>query len=53
MCDQVSVGSILIEMLDDERLRIEWFDTHEPVAAFTAAARIYTPQSPARRVPAG
>jgi hypothetical protein len=35
-------GSILIEMLDEERLRIEWFDTHEPVSAFTAAARIYT-----------
>lgn len=35
-------GTILIEMPDDDRLRVEWFDTHEPVAEFTSAARMYT-----------
>lgn len=34
-------GTILVQVLEGERLRIEWFDTHESVTAFTAAARIY------------
>lgn len=34
-------GSVLIEVLPDERIRIEWFDTHDPVAAFTDAAVEY------------
>ncbi len=34
-------GTLLVEVLTGERLRIEWFDTHAPVSAFTAAARTY------------
>lgn len=34
-------GTFLIEMLAPDRLRIEWFDTHEPVAGFTAGARVF------------
>jgi hypothetical protein len=34
-------GTFLIEMLAEDRLRLEWFDTHEPVTEFTAAARVY------------
>jgi hypothetical protein len=34
-------GSFLVEMLAEDRLRIEWFDTHETGMAFTAAARVY------------
>jgi hypothetical protein len=34
-------GTFLIEMLAEDRLRIEWFDTHEPVTEFTEAARAY------------
>jgi hypothetical protein len=35
-------GSVLVEVLGDDRLRIEWFDTHEPVTAFTGNATTYT-----------
>jgi len=34
-------GTVLLEVLSGERLRIEWFDTHAPVTAFTSAARMY------------
>lgn len=34
-------GTIVVEMLAADRLRIEWFDTHEPVTEFTAASRVY------------
>lgn len=34
-------GSILLEMPSDDRLRIEWFNTHEPATEFTAASRLY------------
>lgn len=34
-------GTFLVEMLAPDRLRIEWFDTHEPVTEFTDAARVY------------
>ncbi|MEX2532058.1 MAG: hypothetical protein WD960_14920 [Gemmatimonadota bacterium] len=34
-------GSILIEMVDGGTLRIEWFDTHDPVEAFGAGVRTY------------
>lgn len=34
-------GTLLVEMLSADRLRIEWFDTHEPVEAFTAGARVF------------
>jgi hypothetical protein len=34
-------GTFLIEMLAEDRLRIEWFDTHETGMAFTEAARVY------------
>ncbi|MHB1297761.1 MAG: M23 family metallopeptidase [Gemmatimonadaceae bacterium] len=34
-------GTFLVEMLAGDRLRIEWFDTHEPVTEFTAEARVY------------
>lgn len=34
-------GTVLVEMLDDVRIRVEWFDTHDEITAFTAAARIY------------
>ena len=34
-------GTLLIQLLDDVTLRVEWFDTHDPVTAFTTAARIY------------
>jgi hypothetical protein len=33
---------VLVEVLGDDRLRIEWFDTHEPVTAFTGNATTYT-----------
>jgi hypothetical protein len=34
-------GTILIEVLANERIRIEWFERHDPVTTFTADARIY------------
>jgi hypothetical protein len=34
-------GTVLIEVLGDQRIRIEWFDTHEPVSSTASAARIY------------
>ncbi len=34
-------GSLLVEMLDTETLRLEWFDTHEEVTAFSEAASVY------------
>lgn len=34
-------GTILVQLLSAERLRIEWFNTHGTVTAFTAAARVY------------
>lgn len=34
-------GTLLLQVLEDERLRVEWFDTHDPVGAFTSAARTY------------
>lgn len=34
-------GTVLVEMLTGERLRIEWFDTHDPPTGFTGAARVY------------
>jgi hypothetical protein len=35
------MGTLLVEVLSGNRLRVEWFDTHAPVAAFTTAARLY------------
>lgn len=29
-------------MPEEGRLRLGWFDTHEPVAEFTDQARVYT-----------
>jgi hypothetical protein len=34
-------GTLLLEVLEGERLRVEWFDTHDPVEGFTAVARTY------------
>ncbi len=34
-------GTLLVQLLDSLHLRVEWFNTHTPVTAFTAAARIY------------
>ena len=34
-------GTALIQLLDATRLRVEWFNTHSPVSAFTTAARTY------------
>lgn len=34
-------GTLLVQVLAGERLRVEWFDTHEPVGGFTTAARMY------------
>jgi hypothetical protein len=34
-------GTLLIEVRADETIRVEWFDTHGVVGAFTAAARIF------------
>ncbi len=34
-------GSVLVEMLPGERIRIERFDTHSTVSAFTSAATTY------------
>ena len=35
-------GTLLLEMPDATHLRVEWFDTHEPVTGFTAAAKLYS-----------
>ena len=35
------MGSLLIEMLDDERLEIEWFDNVTQPTEFTSESRIY------------
>jgi hypothetical protein len=34
-------GGVLLEVLVEERLRIEWFDTHEEPVDFTGAAEVY------------
>jgi len=34
-------GSVLLQVLPNERITLEWFNTHDPVAAFTANARTY------------
>ncbi len=34
-------GTLLLEMTATKQLKMEWFDSHEPVTAFTAAAREY------------
>lgn len=34
-------GTVLLEVLPDQRVRIEWFDTHDQVSVFTSEARIY------------
>ncbi len=34
-------GTLLLEVVDDLTLRMEWFDTHESVTDFTLAMRLY------------
>jgi hypothetical protein len=34
-------GTVLAQLTGPATLRVEWFDTHGPVTAFTGAARIY------------
>ncbi len=34
-------GTLLVQLTATRTLRMEWFDTHDPVAGFTAAARVY------------
>jgi hypothetical protein len=34
-------GTLLVQLTGPATLRVEWFDTHGPVTAFTAAARTY------------
>ena len=34
-------GTLLIQLLDPTRLRVQWFDSHASVSAFTAEARTY------------
>jgi hypothetical protein len=34
-------GGLLIEVLPGERMRLEWSNTHEQLAGFTAAASVY------------
>ena len=34
-------GTLVLELMDDVTLRMEWFDTHDEVAEFTGAARLY------------
>jgi hypothetical protein len=34
-------GTLLVELTGAATLRVEWFNTHDPVTAFTAAARLY------------
>jgi hypothetical protein len=35
-------GTLRLELLHAGSLLVEWFDTHEPIDAFTEAARLYT-----------
>ena len=35
------LGSLLLQVLDEERLQIEWFDSHDAVSGFTNGHRIY------------
>ena len=39
--DRPPRGTLLLQLVDDQTLRIEWFDTHDPVTEFTGAARVY------------
>jgi hypothetical protein len=34
-------GTVLLEVLADRRIRIEWFETQDDVTGFTAGSRIY------------
>ena len=34
-------GTLLLEIIDDQSLRMEWFDTHGAVTEFTGSARVY------------
>ncbi len=34
-------GGVLVEVQSGERLRIQWFNTHTPVAAFTSGAKVF------------
>lgn len=34
-------GTLLLELVDSTTLRMEWFDTHEPVTGFAAAVKTY------------
>jgi hypothetical protein len=34
-------GTLLLQLIDDLSLRVEWFDTHDAVPGFTPAARLY------------
>ncbi len=34
-------GTVLVEMPSSDRLRIEWFTSHDPVTEFTGAARLF------------
>jgi len=35
-------GTLLLEMPDAMHLRMQWFSTHEPVAGFTSAAKLFS-----------
>ena len=35
------LGSVLLELLDDTTLKIEWFNTHDTISEFTSESRIY------------
>lgn len=34
-------GTVLVQVLPDQRVRVEWFDTQDEVSGFTGGARIY------------
>ncbi|MEX0647452.1 MAG: hypothetical protein WEA56_09935 [Balneolaceae bacterium] len=34
-------GTMLLEMPEPDRLRVEWFDTHDPVEEFTEKAKVF------------
>ncbi len=36
-----SLGSMLVQVLEREKLRIEWFDTHDTVPNFSGQSRMY------------
>jgi hypothetical protein len=38
---QNPLGGVLVEVLPGEKLRFEWFDTHDEPAGFTAMAAVY------------